>query len=252
MALIKKKDQTKVYALILLAAFGALQLGYLSPLGFGPIDFMAGFDDGEVEVDEGIEVYVKITTRVLLAHSTTDLAVNMYDEAGNFIDTVTTSSGVGTFSGQYNPGTYVWLQARQAAPASADPYMTPLQKYLIPTAGESADTVSLKNADTGESIMWIRDCTATPTMVIRNGFNNQTVSDATNLEFNTTDTGFTAELTAATANTYYGSEDMVDMVTGKSYIGGVFLVWKGTATQPWAASSTPTYTFADPTNIWYV
>jgi hypothetical protein len=229
--MVKKKDKPKIYGVLIIAFlavgfFGIPQLGvpaFLTDL-FGMSGF--GGDDGGGGGDTGIEVYVKITVRKVLAQSTSDQIVNMYDEGGNFIDTVTTSSGIGTFTGLYNPGQYLWLQARQAAPASADPYVSPLSKWVVPSAGESADTVSLKNAATGESIMWVRDVTSTaPTLVVRNGWNNDTVSTTdTTHSFNTTDSGFHATLSLTVSNTYYGAEDFTDMETGKVYDGGVFLV----------------------------
>lgn len=233
MSFIKKKDRTKFYGIMLLGAFLAVGFfgipGYVDP-------FLAGFLEsgyGDTTTNPDIEVYVKITARLLLALTTSDLAVNMYDSAGNFIDTTTTSSGIGTFTGLYNPGEHVWLQARQAAPATADPYCTHLMEWMVPSAGESADTVSLRNAATGESILWLRDVTGTaPTLVVRNGFDNDTVSTTTTANsFNTTDGGFKATLTLLDDNTYYGSESFTDMVSGKTYLGGVFLVLKSNNTQ---------------------
>lgn len=227
MPMIKKKDKPKFYALlILIGFFGAMQLGYLTAFGLAPIDFQAGYGEPPVEV----EVYVKITTRVLLSSATTDIAVNMYDSetATEIIDTTTTASGIGTFTGLYNPGEIVWLQARQAAPATADPYVTPLAKWVVPSAGESADTVALRNVNTGASILWVRDVTGTaPTLVVRNGWNNNTVSstDTTN-SFNITDSGFIATLSLTASDTYYGAEDFTDMKTGKAYAGGTWLVLK--------------------------
>jgi hypothetical protein len=232
MPLIKKKDRSKVFGLAILAflAVGFFGIpGYVDPF-LADLFGQAGF--GDDDVDDSIEVYVKITTRLRLALSTSDLTVNMYDASGEFIDTVTTSSGIGTFTGLYNPGEYVWLQARQAAPASADPYVTPLSKWVVPSAGESADTVSLKNVDTGESILWLRDVTGTaPTLVVRNGFDNDTVSTTTTVHsFNTTDGGFKATLTLLDDDTYYGAQSFTDMINGKTYEGGVWLVLKSNNT----------------------
>lgn len=238
----------KYLALLAIVAFvGAWQFGYLAPYGLTP--FLSGYQTPPP--DEDIEVFCKITTRILISSATSDLIVNMYDASGEFLDTVTTSSGVGTFTGLYNPGAHVWLQARQAAPASADPYVTPLSEWVVPLAGESADTVALRNVLTGESILWLRDVTSTaPTLVVRNGWNNATVS-STVQQFNTTDNQFTISLTLSVANTYYGAEDYTDMKTGRQYDGGIFFMWKGTSgTQSW--DQTPKYTFADMTNVWYV
>jgi hypothetical protein len=203
----------------------------------------------------GTEVYVKITTRVLLGLGTTDLIVNMYDMSGNFMDTCTTSSGVGTFSGMYLVGDSVQLQARQAAPATADPYISPLSEWVVSSAGESADTVVLRSVVDDKAILWLKDAAGAEgatggTMILRNGWDNQTISDAVNNEFNTTDSAFKATLTLAASNTYFGGDDFVDMITGRQYKGGVFLFWKGTASQSWA--NTPDYTFSDPSNIYYV
>jgi len=248
--MIKKKDKPKFYALVALVAFILLmQGGYLAQYGIAPMTGFGG--DGDVAVDEDIEVYVKITTRISLSAATTDLAVNVYDDAGNFIDTVTTSSGVGTFTGLYNPGTVLHLQARGAAPATADPYVSPVSDWIVPAAGESADTVSLRNVATGESIMWLRDVTSTaPTLVVRNGWNNDTVSTTTVANsFNTTDSGFIATLSLTVSDTYYGAEDFTDMETGKTYAGGVFLVLKTNNTHDFTDY---TYYIADTQNNYYI
>ncbi len=243
----KEKRNIQIGLILIFGILVAAEMGYIPQIG-QPSQWLA--PQAEYVVDEGTEVYVKITTRLMLGLGTTDLVVNMYDEAGNFIDTVTTSSGVGTFSGMYAVGREVQLQGRQAAPASADPYITPLTAFIVSNAGESADTVVLKNKATKDSILWFKDVSGSaPTMVIRNGFDNNTISDTTQ-QLNTTDDAFKASLTVASSNCYYGADSFTDMITGRSYAGGVFLYWKGTVTQQW--ENVPTYTWSDPTNTHYV
>lgn len=244
----KKEKRNVMWGMILI--FGILfaaEMGFIPQIG-KPSTWLN--PQTEYIIDEGTEVYVKITTRLMLGLGTTDLIVNMYDMDGNFIDTCTTSSGVGTFSGMYAVGREVQLQGRQAAPATADPYVTPVLTFIVSPAGESADTVVLKNKATAEAILWFKDVSASAaTMVIRNGFDNNTIS-STVQQFNTTDDAFKVSLTVVSSNCYYGGDSFTDMITGRAYAGGVFLQWKGTATQLW--ENVPDYTFSDPTNIYYV
>jgi hypothetical protein len=246
-----KKDKKRIYVFFALLFIGlfSMQMGWLSVIGINPSPYLPSYQSG-YEIAPGTEVYVKITTRIVMTHATTDLIVNMYDASGHFIDTCTTSSGVGTFSSQYQVGSSVWLQGRQAAPASADPYITPLTEFTVSSAGESADTVVLKNAATGDAILWFRDVSGSAaTMVIRNGFDNNTI--ASTAEYvNTTDDAIKVSLTVVSADCYYGGEDFTDMVTGRQYDCGVFFVWKGTVPQLWQVA--PKYTFSDPTNVYYI
>lgn len=242
-----EKKWIKIMALLTLAVFALNYFGYID-LPFLPAQ--SGYDTGG-DTDVTYEVYAKITTRVLLSKSTTDIAVNMYDMDGNFIDTVTTSSGVATFGMMLEVGRHVQLQGRPAAPATADPYITSLTEWVVPTAGESADTVSLRNVATGESIMWLRDVgSSAPTFTVRNGFDNHTLTGTAATSYlNTTDDAIKVTLTVATANTYYGGESFTDMETGKVYLGGVWFVWQGTVTQDFTDFD---YTISDPTNIYYI
>lgn len=251
MVKLTKKDKSRgmIVALFFIGFLALAQLGLLKQWGINPFWTMAGFT---TTTGGQVDVYVKINTKVTISHAAggSDI-VNMYDVNGNFIDTVTCSSGVGTFGNMEPQGRHVWLQSRIAAPATADGYVTPLQEFYVPTGADAGDTVSLISVATGESTIWTRDVTSgAPTLVVRNGWNNATVSSAVQ-QFNTTDDSFSLTLVLAVANTWYGAADFVDMETGRSYDGGIFFMWKGTSgTQNWA--TTPKYTFGDMTNIWYV
>jgi hypothetical protein len=249
----KKEKRNLFYAILLVGVFLVAAEMQFIPGVPQPSTWLN--PQAEFNYVPGTEVYVKITTRLYLTLATSNVIVNMYDMAGGFLDTVTTSSGVGTFSGMYLVGDEVQLQARPAAPATSDPYITPLSTWVVSSAGESADTVVLRKASDDTAILWLKDAAGTEgvngaTMILRNGWDNQTISNAVNLEMNTTDDAFKATLTLTATNVYWGGDDFTDMITGRQYICGVFLVWKGTATQPWADA--PDYEFSDPTNIYYV
>jgi hypothetical protein len=248
--MVKKNENAKkalyVGAAIFIIGLVAMQLGLLTGIGIRPwgAPSQSGYN-----IPEGTSVYCKITTRIMLGLTTTDLAVNMYSMDGKFVDTCTTSTGVGTFSTMMTVGTHVLLQARQAAPATSDPYVTPTEEYVVPSAGQSADTVALQSVVTGEAILWCRDISASnPTMSIRNGFDNNTISSAQNY-LNTTDYAFKVTITVVSSNCYYGCPDFTDMISGNVYRGGVWVVWKGLAQQNFANYD---YTFSDPTNIYYI
>lgn len=244
----KEKSWLVKFAAFSLIFVVALQTGLLSQFGLDPIGFQSGYDEDRTQ-PVTYEVYCKITTRTLLSKSTVDVVVNMYDLDGNFIDTVTTSSGIGTFGMMLPVGTHVLLQARPNTPASADPYITPVSEWVVPSAGESADTVSLRNVETDESILWLRDvASSAPSFTVTDGLGNS-VSDKTKNYFNTTDNALKISLTLSVSNTYYGAEDFVDYETGKEYAGGVWFVWKGTTTQ---AFTNYDYTFSNPDNVYYI
>lgn len=244
-----KKDRSRLYMLagIFIIGMFAIQMGWLSAWGIKPFfTFQSALDEDQ------IDVYIKINTKVTISKAAggSDV-INMYDANGAFLDTVTCSSGVGTFPTMQPQGRHVWLQSRIAAPATADGYVTPLAEFYVPTGADAGDTVSLISVATGESTIWTRDVTSSaPTLVVRNGWNNATVSSTAN-QFNTTDDHFTITLTLSTSNTWYGAQDFTDMETGRVYDGGIFFMWKCTSgTQSWV--DLPKYTFSDMTNIWYV
>jgi len=248
-----KKDKKRAYMIfgVIFIAIFAMQMGWLQGVGIAPSPYLPAYQSG-YEIPVGTEVYVKITIRDELTNAAGGNAiVNMYDESGAFIDTCTTASGVGTFSGQYPVGDSVWLQCRPAAPATADPYITPLTEFIVSPAGESADTVVLKNAATGMAILWLKDVSAANlTMSISNGFDNATISDPTENYLNATDSAIRVSITVNSADCFYGASDFTDQVTHKAYDCGVFFVWKGTFPQLWEVA--PKYTFSDPTNVYYI
>ena len=237
----RKRDKNRLKLLLAagLIFVVAMQMGYLAGFGIKPITF-----SGIVPIGEGIDVYAKVNTKNSISLATCDLIVNMYDSSGKFIDTVTTSSGVATYGVMVKAGQHVWLQARQAAPATTTYYISPLTEFVVPLAAEAADTVSL-------GTLYVNQVTTSnPTMVIRNGFQNDTISDGSTHFLNTTDTSATITIVNSVANTYYGGNTFVDKITGKQYLAGVWILWKGTVNQPWDIA--PDYAAFDATNSWYL
>jgi hypothetical protein len=236
----KDKERLKLLTVAGVIFMIALQGGFLTSFGLNPI----AFNSNPLVPGGGIDVYVKINTKNSISKATCDLIVNLYDMNGDFVDTVTTSSGLGTFGVMLKTGQSYQVQARQAAPATTTYYLSPLTRVTVPTGAEAGDTVSF------EPLFVDQVTTSNPTMVIRNGFNNVTVDDNTVDYFNTTDTGATVTILNSVANTYYGCDTFTDMKTGKQYMGGVWILWKGTANQPW--DTTPDYAAYDQTYSWYV
>jgi hypothetical protein len=163
---------------------------------------------------------------------------------GDFIEQVTTSSGVITFSKMYWSGTQILIQARQADPDSADPYVSPAVARVVPHGAslDTGDTVSLDP-------IYVRDCTATgPTLKIWDVGGHAILDNSANY-LNTTDNLLTIQISAIDDDTFYGPEDFTDLKTGRKYDGGVFLVWKGTVTQSFEGYK---YHWSDPVNVYYV
>jgi len=204
---------------------------------------------------EGDEVYFKVAVKENLGaySAVSSCVVYAYDEDGNYLTSVTTDSdGIATFDTMtFLEGTHVWLQARQAAPATADPYVSPLIEFIVGN-GDPADTVSARNAETGESTLWVRDVTGTaPTMSLYDDAGNS-ISGGSSHNLTTSDSQWKIDLFLSTDDVWYGAEDFTDMVSGDSYIGGIWVVWKGTKTQQFEQGNADAfYTWSDPTHVYY-
>jgi hypothetical protein len=190
--------------------------------------------DVETDITVGLnDVFFKTQVREDLgAFADANIIVNAYsDETGTWLATATASSGLATFSAaSVKEGSYVWLQARQAAPSSADGYVTPLAKYRVGN-GDPTDTVSAYNAETGQAVIWVRnlhDSTA-PTFVFTDASGDD-VKDGTTDNITTTDTFFRVMVAVLDDECGYGALDFTDMVSGDSYKGGIWIVWRGTKT----------------------
>jgi hypothetical protein len=236
-------------------------VGFFSFLGLAPPQSLLGVEktvappgkeDSTVANPVQVQVYVKINcfeginaNEAGLAGSTSDQNIRIYTLDGGFIEQVTTSSGVATMSRMYWSGTKLLVQARQGDVAAADPYVSPAVTRLIPHGA---------NLDTGDTVsvdpIYVRDATqtASPTLKIWDTSGNAISDNSVNF-YNTTDNVFTVQISAIDDDTFYGPEDFTDLKTGRSYDGGVFLVWKGTVTQSFEGYK---YHWSDPTNVYYV
>jgi hypothetical protein len=207
-------------------------------------------DQVKMEVAEGIDT----ETSGLGAGTAANIAVRVHHDSGGkpgaYFKSVTASSGIITL---YNvpSGVDIWVQARQGAPAAADPYISPMVKRSVPSFSEigNDDVVYL-------DALYVRDVTGTaPTLEVRDGSGNA-ISDNSANYFNLTDTTFTVELDTIDADTWYGGQNadglsyILDYATGEMYAYGVFFVWKGTKAQPF---NTHDYIIPfDGTNIYYI
>ena len=241
----KKKDYTKplILAGTAVALIAVIVVAWVLPVlqqMENPLMTLIDEDLTEEEVLDNPQVTVKIYCKKLLARTSSDQLIDIYNYDLTYIETVTTSSGVATLGHMYHTEQSLWAQGRQAAPASADPYVTGLTEFIVPVA-DAGDTVSL-------GTLWVRDVTATAATFAVTPTTGAAVSDTSTAYFNTTDTAFTVQLTAIDSNTYYGMESFTDHQTGREYLGGLWFVWKGTIGQSFAAD----YAFADGTNVYYV
>jgi hypothetical protein len=204
--------------------------------------------------EDGVQVNVKVycyegwdEDTPGLAGTASDQVIRVYKLDGDsyvLLESVTTSSGTITLTRMYWTGSDLYLQARQGAVATADPYVSPVVKRTVPSSSsaEFSDTCSL-------DAVYVRDVTGTaPTLRVTDGSNNA-ISDNTQNFFNLTDTTIKISLDTIDADTFYGPKDFTDANTGNVYDGGVFFVWKGTVAQPFSGYK---YTWSDPTNVYYI
>jgi len=174
--------------------------------------------------------------------------VYVFDENMNFLEAPTTdANGKFALSSMRYEGEKLYLQVRQAAPGSADPYLSDLIERIVPFgAGEAGDTLTIDP-------IFVWDATETaPTQTFKDQAGNA-ISDNSANYLNTSDTQLTLFLSAIDEDTAWGP-DYTTVVDYSSEEGdmwtGPILVWKGTAAQAWSTS--PTWTVSDPTNIYYI
>jgi hypothetical protein len=252
----KNKDKSRLK--ILLAAsvifIIAMQGGYLTGFGINPITF-AGIPLIPQIGSDMVAFKVSVAEENDLSHTASDVAIYAYADSngapGELIQSVTASSGIATFTTQVLEGSYVWLQARQAAPGSETHFISPPTKYLV-QFGDPTDTVSLKNAVTGSSYLWVDECGDTaPTLLAMNS-SYYAVNTTANFEVKTAETTLNFRLTysSSDADEVFGyPADFKDLVTGESYLGGIWLVLKCNNSAPFSGYS---YTFADQSYTYYV
>jgi len=242
-----------VIFIIVIGSFAAYNAGWF---GGTPVESL--FDsvlDVETDITVGLnDVFFKVAVREDLgAFAAEDIIVNAYDEAGVWQGTATASSGLATFSGfSVKEGSYIWLQGRQGAVASADPYITPLLKFRVGN-GDPTDTVSAYNVDSGQSIVWVRDIhdSTDPTFIFSEPTGLNIVS-GTAANLTTTDTFFRLMVTVTDADTGYGALDFTDMVSGEIYKGGIWVTWRGTKTFDFTVGSArEMVSWSDPTYVYY-
>jgi len=184
-------------------------------------------------------VSVEFYSRDALTGADQDIAWNIYDSNGNLIETATASSGKVTLGTMLREGETVILQAVANDPSDGcDPYPSVQYTVTVPFA-DAGDTVSL-------GVFTVYDASTAPTLVVTDQGANS-IADTTGNYFNTSDTGFIVTITGVVSGDAYGVNDFTYAETGDHY-GGLFVIWKGTASQNFAAD----YTLSDPTNIYYI
>lgn len=251
---IKSQDKRKIlaYAALGLLTFGfSMQMGWLTILGINPIQL------GAIQIGDPDDVYFKIQVKESLgALASEDIIVNSYDADGvTYLGSATASSGLATFSGfSVEEGQHVWVQGRQAAPASADGYITPLTEFIV-GMGDPSDTVSAKNAVTGESILWVDNLhDSTEPVFAFYAPDGQDLVSGTADNLTTADLYFSMTIRISQDECWYGAPDFTDQVTGERYIGGIWVVWRGSNAYDFEQGSARYhYSWSDPTytyNAW--
>lgn len=247
-----------VIAIFLVDATGVVDVPGLDAQGMisglfpgAAVDFITDVPVPTSEVEGAVPVNVKTycyegldVNTPGLAGTESDQIIRVYNADGQLLEQVTTVSGTVTLTRQYLSGSVLYMQARQADVATADPYLSPVveRKVFHSDSLEATDTVSVDP-------IYVRDVTATnPTLKVWT-VDGGAVLDASADYLNTTDTTVTVQVSAIDDDTWYGPEDFTDWKTDNVYDGGVFFVWKGTVAQPFDSYI---YTWSDPTNVYYV
>lgn len=223
-----KKRLQKIIAMAVIVMF-ATQMGWLSALGIHPIDFSG---TGIIPpVGQGDEVYFKISVKESLgAYASEDIIVNAYGEAActTYLGSATASSGLASFTGfSIVEGSHVWLQGRQGPPSTADGYITPVTEFIV-GFGDPTDTVTAKNAVTGESTLWVdnlHDSTEPVFTFYAPDEANLASGSVDNLT--TADLYFTMSIRIAEDECWYGAPDFTDAVSGEKYLGGIWVLMSG-------------------------
>jgi hypothetical protein len=223
----KEQDKKKLKGAFVVGLFFvlALQMGWLSTLGLQPISF------GAIQIGEPNDVYFKVSVKESLgAYASEDIIVNCYADADGdvYLGSATASSGLATFSGfSVKEGQHVYLQGRQAAPATSDGYITPVEEFIVGKGGPT-DTVSATSAVTGEQTLWVdnlHDSNEPHFAFFAPDMADLASGSADNLT--TSDLYFTMNIYIDDDECYYGAPDFTDLVSGDKYIGGIWLLWSG-------------------------
>lgn len=220
----KERDKRRLKAMLALSILFvfSMQMGWLTAIGIKPITFGGVIIPGTAD-----DVYFKVSVKENLgAFASEDIIVNAYsDAAGTWLGAATASSGLATFSGfSVKEGSHVWLQGRQAAVASADGYVTPLEEFIV-GLGDPTDTVSAVSVVTGQSILWVSNIhdSTEPTLTCR-APDGADLSGGSVDNLTTSDTYFTVTILYQLDDCWYGAPDFTDMATGDKYIGGIWIV----------------------------
>ena len=228
------KNKVKTALIIVVLVAGAGQLGWLTYFGIEPLKFGL---EGIIPPPD--DVFFKVNVKEDLgAYASEDVIVNAYTKSGStytYFDSATASSGIATFSGTSLPeGSHIWLQARQAAPASADGYITPIREFIV-GQGDATDTVSVKDAITGESTLWVSNLhDSTEPIFSFEDIAGNSLSAGTADNLTTGDTHIIFTISIAEDECNYGAPDFTDVVNGDVYIGGIWVVLR---------TATDSYTF---------
>lgn len=232
----KKRNFDLGWAVVLLMLIGlgtyvAWDQGFLT----GPLQPVGDWWDEQINPDTDITsgtdmVTPKIVVKESLgARSDEDIITNVYSADGTWLGTATASSGVATYSSiQVQEGSYIYIQGRQAAPASADGYVTPLTEFRVGN-GDSGDTVIAYNTKTGQGILFVDNLhdSTEPVFTFR-APDGADLSGGSVDNLTTNDEYIQFNIYIADDDCWYGAPDFTDQETGNVYKGGIWVVVRHT------------------------
>lgn len=248
----KQQDKRKAvtYMVIGLLIFAtSMQMGWLTSFGIDPIQL------GAIQIGEADDVFFKIQVKESLgAMAAEDIIVNAYGDANAdvYLGSATAASGLATFAGfSVKEGSSVWVQGRPAAPATADGYITPLTEFIV-GMGDPADTVSAKTPD-GSSILFVNNLhDSTEPIFAFFAPDGADLVSGTADNLTAGDLYFTMTIRINDDESWYGAPDFTDAVTGEEYIGGIWVVWKGTKDYDFEQGSARHHlTWSTPDNVYH-
>lgn len=203
----------------------------------------ADLPDTADEVDLSVRVLQDLADTV---YSSAGLEVYVFDanKVQVDVDATDTTTGLAIFQAPFWEGEQIYLQLREAAPNAATyvVYTSPLIPCTVPNGDVNGDAQlpDIHAAVTTSSVA---------TFAVRDQSGNAISGTSINY-LNATDASIRLELVCTSTDTWYGTpEDFIDMQTGYSYLGGIFVVLKFNATQDMAGF---TWYFAEGTSYYYV
>lgn len=195
---------------------------------------------------EQVDLSVRVLKDLSDAVHSTALEVYVFDANKEQVDVDAsdTTTGLCVFQAPFWEGEQIYLQLREAAPNSAGyvVYTSDLISAEVPEGDVNGDAQL-------PDIIAVVTTTSVATFSARDQGGNAISGTSTNY-LNDSDASLRVEVVVTTDDTWFGTPvDFIDMQTGYSYLGGIFVVLTFNATQDMAEYE---WYFAEGSSYYYV